>query len=114
MAAAAFKATLVFKTAKRSWTIPCTVSDVAAAYYIFPSGASDYQLPANEGTVYLADVILSAAGTDTSKADIYVNDTTTGQQVANAANVGTVFNRQFMSSPIPMKAGARVRFTQVA
>jgi len=113
MAAAAFKAALVFKTKMRSWTIPCTVSDVNAAFYVFPSGASDYQLPANEGNVYLADVILSAAGTDTSKADIYVNDTTTGQQILNASNVGTVFNRQFMSSPIPMKAGARVRFTQL-
>jgi len=112
--ATAFKGTLVFKTAKRSWTIPCTMSDVAAAFYIFPSGASDYQLPQNEGTVYLADVILSAAGADTTKADIYVNDTTTGQQVANAANVGTVFNRQFMSSPIPIKAGSRIRFTQLA
>jgi len=114
MAAAAFKAQLIFQSSKRRWGVPCTVSDVADAFYLMPSGASDLQLPSDEGNVVLVDIILSAAGTDTSKGDIYSNDQTTGQQVLNSANVGTVFNRQFMSAPMAFGPGRRIRIKQLA
>ena len=113
MVAAAYKATLCFASAARRWSVRATVSDVNGEYFLFPSGASDYQLPAGEGNVMLTDIILSAAGTDTSQSDIYVNDNTIGIQIANAANVGTVFNRQFMSVPLTFKGGARLRFKQL-
>jgi len=59
-------------------------------------------------------MILTSAGTDTTQSDIFANDNTIGVQVSNGANLGTVFNRQFMSSPIAFKAGSRLRFKQIA
>lgn len=113
MAAAAFKAVLVFQTETgRQYTVPCTVSDVVGEFYIAPSGSNDIQLPSGEGIITLKDVILSASGTDTSKAEIYVNDLTTGVQIMNSANVGTVFNRQFMSAMMHLKEGARLKIKQ--
>jgi hypothetical protein len=112
MVAAAFKGTIVLRNNAGIRTVPFTASDVNAAYYIFPSGASDLQLSA-DGVTYVTDVILSAAGTDTSKGDIFVNDMTIGQQILNSANVGTVFNRQFMSAPLALKPGSRLRIQQL-
>jgi len=113
MAAAAFKGILVLATSQGRKSIPFTASDVADAYYIFPSGASDLQLPA-DGNTAIVDILLSAAGTDTSKADIYVNDQTTGQQVLNSANLTTNYSRQFMSAPMQIRAGSRLRIQQKA
>jgi len=112
MAAVPFKAILKFNSQGGPFTYPCTVSDVNAAYYVFPDGNNDVVLPSNKGTIYLVDVVLSAAGTDTSQAIIYVNGKTTGEQVMNSANLGTNFSRQFMGSPIGIAAGARLRFAQ--
>jgi hypothetical protein len=66
------------------------------------------------GNVYLVDVILSAAGTDTTTADIYVNGKNTPATVQNAANLATNLARQFLSAPIGFPAGARVKIIQRA
>lgn len=114
MAAAPFKATLIF--ARGSVNGPtsayyCTVSDVNAAQYIFPDGQGVLTLP--QTPCYLKDVILSAAGTDTTTATIYANGKPTGDVVVNAANVATVVSRQFQNAPLGFVPGAQVRFTQV-
>lgn len=67
MAAAAFVAVLKFTAQnRRTFNYRCTVSDVAAANYVFPDGNGDVVLPSNVGNLFLTDIILSAAGTDTT------------------------------------------------
>jgi len=114
MAAAAFKATIQVR-GEDGWQddYPCTVSDVNPAFYIFPDGNSDVVLPGNHGNLTITAIILSAAGTDTSRADIYVNGKNTGRQVLNAVNLGTNYSRQFMGNPMRVAAGSRVRLTQI-
>lgn len=116
MVAAAFTGTLVLQgqTGKRI-SYPITASDVAAANYIFPDGNGDVVLPTNlGGYLTVVDLILSAAGTDTRTADIYVNGKVTGEAVQNNANLYNGQYRQFMSAPVNIAAGARVRFIQRA
>lgn len=114
MAAAAFVAVLKFQTASgRPFQYRCTVSDVASAFYLFPDGDSKVRLPTDEPS-YLVDAILSAAGTDTTYADIFANGKTTGEQIQNAANLNTNVSRQFMGAPIGFKPGAEIRLTQRA
>ena len=114
MVAAAFKGVLKFVglTSRRSLQIPVTVSDVNAELYIFPDGTSVLSLPADEPWA-LADLTLSAAGTDTSTAIIYVNQRAIPETVMNAANITTGIGRQFQGSPIGLKPGAQLRFKQV-
>jgi len=114
MAAAAFRGTLKFLAlgSKRTINYPVTVSDVNAAFYIFPDGNNIVQLPSNEGNILLVDIILSAAGTDTTTASIFVNGKNTGELVQNSANLATNVARQFIGSPIGFQPGAQVRFTQ--
>ncbi len=113
MAAAAFKAVLKLRGADGwSFNYPCTVSDVNAANYIFPDGASDVVLPSNHGTLAISDLVLSGAGTDTSTADIFVNGKNTGERVMNAANLATNVSRQFMGSPVLVAPGSRLRLIQ--
>lgn len=116
MAAAAFLASLVFAQGAANSPVRkqynCTVSDVTAAFYLFPDGNSFVNLPAG-GPWYLVDVMLSAAGTDTRTATIFANGLATGISVLNAANLGTNYSRQFMSAPMKFAGGANVRFTQL-
>jgi len=113
MAAAAFKSILKFTSqGGASFNYPCTVSDVNAAYYVFPDGNNDVVLPSNLGVLYLVDVILSAAGTDTSQGKIYVNGKDTGEKILNAANLGTNFSRQFMGTSMAIAPAARLRIEQ--
>ena len=114
MAAAPFKAILKFK-AQDGFTVsyPCTVSDVNAAYYVFPDGNNDVVLPSNHGVLALIDLVLSAAGTDTSNGDILINGKNTGERILNAANLGTNFSRQFTPlTPLLVAAGSRFRIIQ--
>ena len=114
MTAAPFKAVLVFTGEDGSKiSYPCTVSDVNGEYYTFPDGSDSVVLPTDHGILFLTDVILSASGTDTSQAEIYVNGKFTGEKIMNSANVGSVYNRQFMSSPIAIAGGAKLKIKQV-
>lgn len=113
MAAAAFKGTLIFRGSNgQPKQYPVTISDVNAAFYIFPDGNNVLNLPSNMGTVYLVDLILSAAGTDTTTAGIYANGKDTGEAVQNSANLATNQSRQFNLAPIGFAPGAQIRFTQ--
>ena len=114
MAAAAFKAILKFVAKNgETFSYPCTVSDVNAAYYVFPDANNDVVLPTTKGVLAMTDLVLSAAGTDTSQAYIYVNGKNTGEVIMNAANLGTNFSRQLMAAPIYIAPGARLRIQQV-
>ena len=115
MTASPFKAVLIFTCEDGTQVnYPCTVSDVAGEYYVFPDGNNDVVLPMTHGVLFLTDVILSDVGADTTQAEIYVNGKFTGEKIMNSANKGDVFNRQFMSSPIAIAPGARLRIKQVA
>lgn len=113
MAAAAFKAILkVAYSAGGTDHFPCTVSDVNGEYYVFPDGNNDVVLPSNKGNIALIDLVLSAAGTDTSKSSVFINGKDTGVVILNSANLGTNFSRQFMGAPIVFAPGARLRIKQ--
>lgn len=114
MAAAAFTATLVFRGSKGTVLHQrCTVSDVAAAYWIFPSGDAFLQLPADENW-FLIDVIAVTGGTDTTNSELYVNQKSAGLYIDHKSNLNTSNQRQFTQSPIGFKAGAQVKLVQRA
>ena len=114
MAAAAFVATLIFQSMSTGETFSyyCTVSDVNAEFYIFPDGNNFVTMPSNKGNIVLTDVQLSAAGTDTRTAEIFVNGKTSGERILNAANLSTNLARQFRSAPFGIAGGANLRLTQ--
>ena len=115
MVAAAYKANITIQYGNgmiESYYATC--SDVAAAKFVFQDGSSDLTLPSNRGIGMIKDVILSAAGTDTSTSEVFVNNKNTGVKIINSANLGTVFNRQFMSSPMAITPGGRINFVQTA
>lgn len=119
MAAAPYKVTLALKQVNAagqvtgSKTLPMTASDVAAAFWLFPSGANNLPLSGSATTI-IADIIYTAAGTDTTQVAVYMNGFDTGIRIYNATNLGTVINRQIASSPIVVPAGAVVQFVQLA
>lgn len=112
MAAAAFKIAMkVVNQAGQIKSVPLTVSDVNAAFALFPSGGSE--LPLSNLPCVIADMVYTAAGTDTSQLRVYINGSDTGIRIYNAANLGTVYNRQVQASPIAVPAGALVKFEQL-
>jgi hypothetical protein len=114
MAAAAFTATLIFKGDNgRVIHVRTTISDVAAAFWIFPDGNSFITLP-GDSNYSLTDVITVVGGTDTTNSDLYVNGLNSGIQIDHKSNLNTANFRQFIQSPIKFKAGALLRLTQRA
>lgn len=112
MAAAAYKVTLAVKNSKGQMTsIPMTASDVNAEFWLFPSGGSELPISQHPCTVY--DIVYTAAGTDTSQVEIFLNGVSTGRKLFNSANLGTVYNRQSQSAPLQIPAGATVKFKQL-
>lgn len=115
MAAAAYKVTLVAALGSPrgpTKAISMTASDVNAAYWLFPSGGSE--LPLNGvSDVYIVDAILSAAGTDTSQSEFYINGTSTGFKLQNATSLATTIGRPLQSAPIRIPAGATLKVIQL-
>lgn len=115
MAAAAYKVTLVVALGSPSGArkmIPLTASDVNAAFWLFPSGGSEMVLHGTQMT-YIVDAILSAAGTDTSQTEVYVNGSSTGVKLLNATSLATTIGRPFALAPMQIPGGALIRFTQL-
>jgi hypothetical protein len=113
MVAAPFKIAMTVRNAAgQQKSVPFTVSDVAAAFALFPSGASE--IPLSSVDAWITDMVYTAAGTDTSQLQVFVNGVDTGIRVYNGANLGTVYNRQIQQSPIYVPAGATIKFTQLA
>lgn len=85
-------------------------SDVANAYAtVDASGLTFYQTKKNG---VLADISLSAAGVDTTKIRIYVNNKDTGLTILDSGVVSTVNNR--VPVPIPIAGNAQIQFKQIA
>lgn len=111
MAAAAFTATLLFRGGNGAMLSRyATVSDVNAAYYVFSDGNAFLTLPA--GDWFFQDLILSAAGTDTKSAAVYLNGAPTSLVVVNAANVYNVLQRQIASTAPRLQGGSTLKFVQ--
>lgn len=89
-----------------------TVSDVVGAYWLYPDGQGQLQLPLDRGYIYLVDCILSAAGVDTKYAQIIANGKNSGESIAQAMNVATNQARQFQGSALKFKPGSVLRLTQ--
>jgi len=111
MAAAAFKANLIFKQGANTLTRYATVSDVNGQYYTFQDGNTFLTLPAGNWT--WTDLILSAAGTDTTNASVYLNGAPTSLQIVNAANISTVLQRQIQQTCPVITGGSTIKIVQV-
>lgn len=112
MVAAPYKVSLAVKnTAGQTRQIYLTASDVNAAAWVFPSSGTE--LPLSSLPSVIADVIYSAAGTDTSQVALYINGVDTGFRFVNSANLYSAFQRQIYSNPVSIPAGALVKFVQL-
>lgn len=114
MAAAAFTATMVFVGDNRQQLfVRATISDVAAAYWIYPDGSNTLTLPANTNWS-LADVVVVTGGTDTTNSALYVNQLNTGVVIDHKSNLNTVQNRIFQLHPLRFRAGSQIKLVQSA
>jgi len=115
MAATPFKVFLQLKGLRtgKAFNITLSGSDVATEYLTDPSGADNLQIPSDD-TYLLKDMIFTAAGVDTNVLNIEVNGRQTPESVLDAANTGSILQRQMMSANVAFQAGARVQFKQSA
>jgi hypothetical protein len=115
MSAAPFTATIVLvgQKSQRPLHIRCTISDVAAAYWIFPDGSNTLQLPSDDNWI-LRDVLVVTGGTDTTQSQVYLNQLNTGIVLDHKSNLTSVQNRQFLMTPISFRAGSNLKLVQAA
>lgn len=114
MAAVPFTETLIFKGANgKVIHVRATVSDVAAAFAIYPDANNFFILPSDQA-YYLADIIVVTGGTDTAQQLLFVNGLNSGITIDNKSNLNTSNNRQFQGAPIGFKPGSMIRLTQSA
>lgn len=111
MAAVPYTVSVSVATPSGQRNLRLTASDVNAAFWLYPSG--DSALPLSDGQATILDVIYSAAGTDTSQVAIFANGVDTGFRIANAANLGTVVNRQMQTAKVSFAPGTIVKFQQL-
>src|SRR4030066_2233421 len=100
MVAAAFKITLIGAVgspngARKMFSM--TATDINAAFWLHPSGASEIPLHGTQD-VYIVDAILSAAGTDCSQSEFYIGGQSTGVKLLHATSIGTVVGRTFQNA----------------
>jgi hypothetical protein len=112
MAAAAFKVSLNVRNANgQSRSLYLTASDVNAAALVFPSGGTEMQLSSVPSVI--SDLICAPTyGTDTTNMTLYVNGVDSGIRIINAANQSGTINRQILTNPVMIPAGALVKFVQ--
>jgi len=112
MVAAAYKVAFKVQNSQGQYrSIPVTASDVNGEYWLFPSGGSEMQLSSLPCAI--TDCVYTAAGTDTSQVQVYINGIDSGIKLFNAANLYSGYNRQVQNCPIQIPAGALVKFKQV-
>jgi hypothetical protein len=112
MAAAAYKVSMaVSKTNGQKKIVPMAGSDVNAAFWTYPSGATSNALSAEP--CFITDLVYTAAGTDTSQVYLFINGINTGIIIYNATNLASTYNRTIQQSPISIPAGALVSFQQI-
>lgn len=114
MVAAAYKVTLVAALGSPNGPrkqIAMTASDVNAAFWLYPSGASELALNGNTD-VYIVDTILSASGTDTSNCSFFIGGQNTGVVLLNATSLATTIGRPFQNAPLRLPAGLALKVVQ--
>lgn len=116
MAAAAYKVSLIVALGSPNGPrkiFPVTASDVAAAYWLFPSGSAD-QIFHGMADAYIVDAIYSAAGTDTTNVSFFVQGTNTGTIIYNATSLATTITRPLNIAPFRVPAGQAFKAQQNA
>lgn len=89
-----------------------TASDVATAFYLAPSGASDLVLSAED--VKIVRMLYSGTPVTTTTAKVFINGQDTGIVLVGAANIPTAVQPQIsFVTPIYLPGGSQVKFTQV-
>jgi len=114
MAAAAYKVSMIVALGSpqgQRKVISLTASDVNAAFWLHPSGASEIPLHGTQD-VYIVDTILSAAGTDTTTSEFFIGGVSTGFKLLNATSTGTIYNRPLQLAPLRVPAGQAVKVIQ--
>lgn len=114
MSAAAFKVSMIGALGSLNGQrkmFPLTASDVNGEYMLFPSGSSEMVLN-GVNDVYIVDMILSAAGTDCSNSDLYVNGMAEGTKLLHATSIGTIVNRPLSLAPIRIPKGVSIKWKQ--
>lgn len=115
MAAAPYKISLIASKGSPSGPkkiFPLTASDVNAEYWIFPSGSSEITLNGSED-VYIVDAIYSAAGTDTSTVEFFLNGMSEGTKILNATSLATTIVRPLQTAPFRIPRGATFKAKQL-
>lgn len=116
MAAAPYKVTMIAALGSPNGPrkiFSLTASDVAAANWLFANGIGPNTLNGS-ADVYIVDTILSAAGTDTTQSEFYINGVSTGFKLQNSTSLATTIVRPFQNAPLLVPRGATLNVTQVA
>ena len=117
MAAVAYKVTAQFALGSPGGprkSISMTASDVAAASWLTAS-LSGVNVIHGSQDAYLIDAILSAAGTDTTQSEFFLNGISTGFLLQNATSLGsTNGGRPFQQAPLKIPAGSQLAVIQRA
>jgi hypothetical protein len=91
---------------------PLTVSDVNGEFCLFPSGASEVVLNGSND-VYITDMILSAAGVDTSQLEFFINGMAEGTKLLGATSIATTVARPFQMAPLRIPRGSMIKIKQL-
>ena len=117
MAATPYKIYIVFKnlsTEGKYIPLLYSASDVVGANAVLPSDSTTYTLPSNSVTdekeVYqLVDAVVIGTYTDTTYANIWMNDQKTEHIIVNGINTPTTVNRQFKTIELFFNEGTAIR-----
>ena len=117
MAATPYKIYIVFKnlsTEGKYIPLLYSASDVVGANAILPSDSTTYTLPSNSATdekeVYqLVDAVVIGTYTDTTYANIWMNDQKTEHIIVNGINTPTTVDRQFKIIELFFNEGTAIR-----
>jgi len=117
MAATPYKIYVVFKnmsTEGKYIPLLYSANDVVGANAVLPSDSTTYTLPSNSATdekeVYrLVDAVVIGTYTDTTYANIWMNDQKTEHIIVNGINTPTTVDRQFKIIELFFNEGTAVR-----
>jgi len=117
MAATPYKIYIVFKnlsTEGKYIPLLYSANDVVGANAVLPSDSTTYTLPSNSATdekeVYqLIDAVVIGTYTDTTYANIWMNDQKTEHIIINAINTRETVKRQFETIKLYFKEGTSIR-----
>ena len=117
MTATPYKIYVVFKnmsTEGKYIPLLYSANDVVGANAVLPSDSTTYTLPSNSATdekeVYrLVDAVVIGTYTDTTYANIWMNDQKTEHIIVNGINTPTTVDRQFKIIELFFNEGTAVR-----